>query len=65
MKKETENLLSKLNDNYTNLMEIMKVETDIKTLKELEKDINKINGVIKVLRQFNNYQILKELKSKS
>ena len=65
MLKDSEILLIKLNGQYNNLMEIIKLEKDIKNLKQFEKDINKISGLIKVLSNFINYYKMKEIKSQS
>ena len=65
MLKDSEILLNKLNGQYNNLMEIIKVEKDIKKIKDYEKDINKISGVIKILSSFINYYKMKEIKSQS
>jgi hypothetical protein len=63
MLKESENLLNKIVLNNNNLLEIMKIEVDTKILKQLEKDINKNIGMIKVLTNFINYYKMKEIKS--
>ena len=63
MFKESENLLNKIVLNNNNLLEIMKIEVDTKILKQLEKDINKNIGMIKVLTNFINYYKMKEIKS--
>jgi hypothetical protein len=64
MLKDSEKFLNDLNNQNTNLMEIMKIETDVKKLKDLEKDINKNHGLIKVLTQYINYYRMKIIKSK-
>ena len=63
MLKESEKLLNTLNAQYINLIEIMKFEKDVKKIKECEKDMNKISGLIKSLTNFINYYKMKELKS--
>lgn len=63
MIKDAENLLNILNANYLNLVEIFKNEKDTKKLKDIDRDLNKIQNLIKALRQFTSYYTMKELKS--
>lgn len=64
MLKDSEKFLNDLIIQTNNLIEIMKIENDEKKLKELEKDINKNNSLIKILTNYINYYRLKKLKSK-
>ena len=61
---EIEKLLSDLSLTNQNLMELMKNETDIKKLNELEKDMRKITMLIKSLLNYINYFKMKDLKKK-
>lgn len=61
---DSEKFLNNLNSQQQNLYEIMKIELDEKKLKELEKEINKINNVVKCLTQYINYYKVREGRKK-
>ena len=56
-----ENILDELILNQQNLMNIIKIEKDSNKMKELEKDLSKINMIIKSLLSYKNYVKLKEI----
>ncbi len=61
MNLKIEILLEELILKQQNLMSIMKIEKDGKKIKELEKDLSKINMLIKALLSYKNYHTLKEV----
>lgn len=61
---DSEKFLNNLNSQQQNLYEIMKIELDEKKLKELEKEINKINNVVRSLTQYINYYKVKDGRKK-
>ena len=62
---EIEKLLSDLSLTNQNLMELMKNETDIKKLKDLERDVQKTSLLIRTILQYTNYFKMKEIKNKN
>lgn len=55
----TDKLLNDLNQEYQNLMEIQKVETDSKKLRSITSELNKLSALIKSLMGYINYHKMK------
>lgn len=61
---KVEKLLEELNLSQQNLMSIIKIEKEGKKIKELERDLSKINMLIKALLSYKSYHTIKDNTSK-
>jgi len=62
MNKSVEKLLSDLYLNFQNLADISKIEKDVKKLKDIESEMNKINNLSRSLTSYINFYKLKDNK---
>lgn len=63
MLKEADKFLNDLNNINQNLFELMKINDDEKQLKEIEKEMERIQDLIKSLTKYINYYKVKSKKS--
>lgn len=63
MLKEADKFLNDLNSINQNLFELMKIIDDDKQLKEIEKEMDRIQDLIKSLTKYINYYKVKSKKS--